>query len=211
MLARRPNVTDAKKPDEPQPRFQHYPTALFHPGFIDLGHQFPAEDAHVLRWLAGIASKNRPDAVFAEIGSFVGTSALILSEFAPIFCYDTWAGSDDPDDPINELFEKHDVKRVFNRNVVFAGRFNRVRAVQVSSHFGEYKCSRDEHEPVDLFFIDGDHREESVARDIANASLAVKSGGILCGHDYGIFPGVTAAVNKIKPDGVKNTVWWKFM
>lgn len=193
-------------------RFQHYPTSLFYPGFIDLGHQFPAEDAHVLRWLAGVASKNRPDAVFAEIGSFVGTSALILSEFAPVFCYDTWAGSDDPDDPVNELFSKHDVKKIFLRNIVNAGRHGRVQPVQVGSHYGEHMGrSRDDHDPVELFFIDGDHREESVARDIANASLALPDGGILCGHDYGIFPGVTAAVNKIKPDGVQNTVWWKFV
>lgn len=192
-------------------RFQHYPTALFYPGFIDLGHQFPAEDAHVLRWLAGIAASGRADVVFAEIGSFVGTSALILSEFAPIICYDTWAGSDDPDDPINELFEKHDVKHTFMQNIVNAGQYARVIPMTVLSHFGEPDHSGYAPEKFNLFFIDGDHREESVARDIANAELAMKSGGILCGHDYGIFPGVTASVNKIKPDGVQHTVWWKFM
>lgn len=38
--------------------------------------------------------------------------------------------------------------------------------------------------PVCLVFIDGDHTEEAVARDIELFAPHVAEGGILCGHDY---------------------------
>lgn len=49
----------------------------------------------------------------------------------------------------------------------------------------------------DIVFIDGDHRYESVKRDIELYWPKVKAGGVLCGDDFGpAFPGVVRAVDE---------------
>ncbi len=51
---------------------------------------------------------------------------------------------------------------------------------------------------LDFVFIDADHRYEKVIEDITEWSKKVRSGGIVCGHDYGVkgeFVQVTEAVN----------------
>lgn len=49
-------------------------------------------------------------------------------------------------------------------------------------------------------YIDAAHDYKSVKRDIAAWRGKVKRGGWLCGHDYGVFPGVKKAVDEIFPD-----------
>lgn len=187
--------------------FQAYPVDMIHPGFQDLGHKFPAEDAWVLSWLARIASDGAEAPRFAEIGSFVGTSAMILSGFAPLDCFDTWEGSDDPDDQINALFKEHDVLSIFRSNMAIAGRNSFVSANKVRSFRSRPNLTKQ----YNLIFIDGDHRKEAVESDFnAACDSIVRPGGIICGHDYGVFPGVTEVVNAFKPDGARGTIWWKF-
>jgi predicted O-methyltransferase YrrM len=63
---------------------------------------------------------------------------------------------------------------------------------------------------VDLVFLDADHDYAAVAADIAAWRPVVRPGGILCGHDFGDFAGVTRAVVEAF-DGryhVEGTVWW---
>ena len=52
---------------------------------------------------------------------------------------------------------------------------------------------------LDFVFIDADHSYDAVAADIAAWRGKVRSGGILCGHDYGHvrFPGVKRAVDEV--------------
>ena len=50
---------------------------------------------------------------------------------------------------------------------------------------------------LDSVFIDADHREPAVTKDIQTWAAILKPGGIIAGHDYcGSFPGVIEAVNK---------------
>jgi predicted O-methyltransferase YrrM len=51
---------------------------------------------------------------------------------------------------------------------------------------------------LDFVFIDADHRYEFVVEDIKAWFPKVRSGGTLCGHDYGDprFPGVEKAVKE---------------
>jgi hypothetical protein len=65
----------------------------------------------------------------------------------------------------------------------------------------------------DFVFIDGDHDYEQVREDIHNASLIISPGGLLSGHDYKNFPGVTQAVDEFSKQTGKpvieeaGTVW----
>ena len=71
-------------------------------------------------------------------------------------------------------------------------------------------------ETFDIVFVDADHSEASVRRDVAAWLPKVKLGGIIAGHDYGSknHPGVKIAVDDlfcghahpIKLDA--NKVWW---
>jgi hypothetical protein len=65
---------------------------------------------------------------------------------------------------------------------------------------------------LDLVFLDGDHREDSVRADIEAWLPKVKKGaGFLSGHDYGhpLYVGVKAAVDRVFGDRVAiyGTVW----
>jgi predicted O-methyltransferase YrrM len=51
---------------------------------------------------------------------------------------------------------------------------------------------------LDAVFIDADHSEEAVTRDIAAWLPKVKRGGVIAGHDVDQF-GVAKAVSKILP------------
>ena len=44
--------------------------------------------------------------------------------------------------------------------------------------------------------MDGLHTYEQTLKDCKNYLPKIKSGGIICGHDYGIIPGVTKAVDE---------------
>ncbi len=56
---------------------------------------------------------------------------------------------------------------------------------------------------LDFVFIDADHAEESVLRDIESWHSKVKPGGWIGGDDYNptMFPGVIAAVNRSFHEG----------
>ena len=201
------------------PPLMHLP----YPGFIHFQHFMPQCDINVLHLLASKtwASAGRP-LLMAEIGSFTGASALALAEYCErLYCVDTWDGSDNPDDPINELYAIHkgDVWTAFWENVkhldpiCFPLKKTSLRAAEFLTQ------SRDR---FDLVFLDGDHRYESVASDIKAWLPLVSPGGILCGHDYDQrpnpqFPGVNKAVEErflgpiIGHSGFKvlGNVWWR--
>ena len=63
----------------------------------------------------------------------------------------------------------------------------------------------------DFVYIDAAHDYESVKKDIIAWTLKVKKGGYICGHDYGVFPGVKKAVDEIFPDAEIDSdfTWFK--
>jgi hypothetical protein len=72
----------------------------------------------------------------------------------------------------------------------------------------------------DLVFIDADHGYKPVLNDILAWGPKVRSGGVLCGHDFfagdgpSRHPGVAKAVRKLFSDDVlvtPSTVWLKVM
>lgn len=64
---------------------------------------------------------------------------------------------------------------------------------------------------VDLVFIDADRSYEGVLRDIEAWLPKVRQGGVISGHDYGNYSGVTGAVDKVFRSRVNEEddyVWW---
>jgi hypothetical protein len=53
---------------------------------------------------------------------------------------------------------------------------------------------------ADLIFIDADHSYEGCRDDIRAYLPLLAPGGVLCGHDVGVYEGVTEAVNEILPE-----------
>lgn len=63
----------------------------------------------------------------------------------------------------------------------------------------------------DMIFIDGDHHYEYVFNDIYQSLKLIKSGGLLCGHDYtqDQWPGVKKAVDEcLGSVFVTESIWW---
>ena len=79
--------------------------------------------------------------------------------------------------------------------VEFAG--ERVRIIRDFSHRAVNRIAP---QSLDFAFIDADHSCEAVRRDIAMWRTNVKPGGLLCGHDYGMWEdrgfGVRMAVDE---------------
>jgi predicted O-methyltransferase YrrM len=82
--------------------------------------------------------------------------------------------------------------------------------------YSDEVARRFENESFDLVFIDADHTEEWVSRDLAAWMPKVKRGGVIAGHDYGSrnWPGVRIAVDRFfagHPHPIRieaNKVWW---
>lgn len=190
-----------------------FPVHMFHPEFETLGLRFPALDAWVLEMLFDKLKYRFDRRKFSvmEIGTFAGGSAAILSRHASLLlCVDTWAGSGVEGDEMNPLYGGTDVFEVFFKNSrrFPAVPFHHKRSL-VPDSLPQYLDEN--HEPFDLIFIDGGHDLESVRTDIAIAKDWIRPDGIICGHDFTVFRGVTEAALEFGIDGACGTVWWKVM
>lgn len=135
-----------------------------------------------------------------EVGTWAGRTALALLAGAPVatlLCVDTWEGSPDPEDATHRLVRERGSEAVFG---AFCKNMGDLLFRQV------FPCRGRSHQwaPVvpdglDLVFIDASHAEEDVRSDIELWRPKVRQGGVLCGHDYGVFEGVTKAVKALLP------------
>lgn len=88
--------------------------------------------------------------------------------------------------------------------------------VEFVQGYSDECAKRFDDESLDLIFIDADHSEGWVLRDLAAWVPKVKPGGVLAGHDYDSprYPGVKRAVDAFferHPTPVqldRNRVWW---
>jgi hypothetical protein len=158
-------------------------SALSTPGWME-----PEE----LAYLAHAASAIPRWGVIAEIGSWRGRSAIALADntAGSVYCVDTWSqgahgmvGWWTPNDS-EQMYSNPDwLWNEFRLNV--GSRLNnrvfpyRLTSLEAAEHFREEGCS------FDLIFIDADHTEEALTKDILAWRPLLTKDGILCGHDYG--------------------------
>lgn len=161
--------------------------------FDPMDHDTNGFDLLALSMLAGRASSTSP---FAEVGSWAGLTALTLAQHSNVYCVDHWAGNafDRLGAVADEVGGPDVAFRTFCRNMG-QNLFDRVYPCRGSSKewariFKESEFS------FSLVFIDAEHTNEAVTEDINLWLPLVERGGILCGHDYGSFPGVTTAVDQ---------------
>jgi predicted O-methyltransferase YrrM len=161
-----------------------------------------------LLWLANMARKY---AWIVEFGSFHGRSTRALADnlipYGKIWAVDTWNGDYYVDTTNDRLILVNTyVLPVFKRNLRDHIDSTRVIVSRGWSHSFVPPF------PVDMVFIDGDHRLEAVEKDINQALKITRPYGIVSGHDYGhpMWPGVKEKVDSLLgPVQVEETIWWK--
>jgi hypothetical protein len=160
-----------------------------------------------LLWLATQAHRYQ---YVVEFGSLHGRSTVAMADnmLAPfkLWAVDPWAGDyyNEEGSPIPITTY---VYPYFRQNLAEHIKAGHVIPVREFS----YRFSLPYH--VDMVFIDGDHRYETVVKDIKKAFDLLKNGGLICGHDYGHqdWPGVKQAVDSLvstmSPIKVEGTIW----
>jgi predicted O-methyltransferase YrrM len=163
-----------------------------------------------LLWLGKQAKQLKP-LVWVEVGVWLGKSAKMVANCLPegsnLYLVDTWEGSPEDIDRGDMGTFKYTSEEAFE---IFKDNFNnellpeyhvnicllKTDSVSASRMFAP--------ESVDVVFIDASHTYESVCEDITFWFPSVKTGGLICGHDYYIdgssCPGVKQAVDEFTMD-----------
>jgi hypothetical protein len=137
-----------------------------------------------------------------EVGVAFGSMSIWLTRLLPqlqMLCVDPFIGYD-PGDGMSELMTSSgdQIERLVRWRFATEGhgRLSLVRQTSEQAAAGVADQSQD------FVFIDADHRYEAVVQDIALWRPKVRSGGLLCGHDFTErWPGVVAAVRDTFGDG----------
>jgi predicted O-methyltransferase YrrM len=145
--------------------------------------------------------------VALEVGSYLGASACFLvgglaQVNGHLFCVDTWNNESMPEG-------ERDTFPSFQANT--AGLSQWITPLRKESHA---VTEADLRLPLDLVFIDGDHRYPSVKRDWQHFSRWVAEKGTVVFHDSLAFEGVSRVIGEVLEAGrwvitgcVGNLVW----
>jgi len=182
------------------------PVALIEPAAAD-GNVRLSE----LGVLAHFAAACEPGTRLFEIGTFDGRTALNLARNAPPGCRVTTLdlppsasprfaveGSEQPyvDKPAPgqriEAYRTNGAAPSPRDQHQFAHRIEQKLGDSASFDFSPY------HDRCALVFVDGSHAYEYVQSDTATARLLVKPGGLIVWHDYGVWRGVTEALDELE-------------
>lgn len=181
------------------------------PGGKRMTGYVPREDRRILPEIAVEAICRTQLRRFIEIGSWAGTSAKMLSDAtaASIYCVDTWEGSrGDITGPMAAQLGPRTLFQNFCRNMgddLFRTVFPLVGRSRTYAEIWPFKVAG--------VFIDASHEYADAAEDIRLWAPHVAEGGVLCGHDYCLFPDVKRAVDEFAatvdvPLRVDEEVWY---
>jgi SAM-dependent methyltransferase len=146
-----------------------------------------------LTWIAETAASSK---IVVEIGSWQGRSTRAwadnLLDGGVVYCIDTWDGSPEIEHLIADK-PKDWVLDEFHKNLGDHIRSKRVIPIRTTSIEGYWKIPYRLN--ADVVFLDGDHHYPVVSEEIRLYRQVVKPGGLISGHDFGMFnfAGVTAA------------------
>lgn len=137
----------------------------------------------------------KPDFVMVEVGSFEGTSTLLFSLFVKtvysVDCYDYKVPETGRIKEMDKLFVRAEKK--------FIKRTEKVSNIIKVKKTSEEAAKDFEDGSLDAVYIDAEHDEESVKKDIQTWLPKVKKGGYLSGHDSWL-PHVERLVKELNRD-----------
>jgi predicted O-methyltransferase YrrM len=172
--------------------------------------------------LSAFAKQCRPGSSLFEIGTFDGRTSLNLAINAPATCRIITLDLPPNQNTRFELAsgERHMVEKPMSGlryekyRTIYPEKINRVYQVFGDSATFDYEpyvnsCS--------LVFVDGSHAYDYAISDTLAAMSIVEPGGIIVWHDYGIWSGVTQALEELESKeklGLRNIkgtslVFWK--
>lgn len=161
-------------------------------------------------FLADLITKHQLQVV-AELGIWKGRTFIHLLAHCPwlkVIGVDAWAyRPGNAKVPGGETYAKWDMAGLENHVRTCSKAFGE-RAVIMKMETAD-AAKQIEDGSLDLVFIDADHSEGGVARDIASWAQKVRSGGFITGHDID-WPTVKKVVQQHYPNhqtGPDN-VWW---
>lgn len=179
-------------------------------GVISVGFRTPKEDIDVLKAMVrdvrNRLAKGERDLDVAEIGSWVGESAIAILEASGgkvnLHCVDTWdgTGSDRTREICESIGGRNALMQTFGRNITLAGlRLGVEPSATTHQMPSALAVNGFRDQSLDLVFIDADHSYDGCLADIKAWLPKVRPGGIICGHDFGTpgFPGVKRAVEEV--------------
>lgn len=144
---------------------------------------------------------------YLEVGSWAGSSAMMVASRpnVEIHCVDHWQGSQglEGESHRDTISKEGDVFPIFKKNVAGTGIIaHRGHSLELANAWPGPR--------LDIIFLDGDHRWPEVKYDIEAWAPHVRSGGILCGHDFKM-QSVTAAARELGHDASVGDIWYKRM
>lgn len=112
-----------------------------------------------------------------EIGTFAGENAVIMSEyFKKVYTIDPYKNGYDQNDLASSI-DFNEVEKAFKIRMI---NINNVIHIKKT---GEEALNDFENESLDFIYIDGNHQEDAVKKDINLWRSKVKKNGIIAGHD----------------------------
>ena len=112
-----------------------------------------------------------------EIGSYEGRSALFFANLfkdSQITCVDTWSGSDEHNDDFTKI------ENNFDLNVNELSKKNKINKIKSTSNI----FFDNNNNYYDFIYVDGDHSNEQVFKDLENSWACQNSNGYLLIDDY---------------------------
>jgi cephalosporin hydroxylase len=169
----------------------------------------------ILPFYKAIAAVLPANALCVEVGCYFGRSLVFLAnELRRMGGGHVTGIEPGVSDPAQQYVHGPEVGPGHDRNVLWSCWLKLVENTKPAINIDLIKLSSLEAargwRPVDLVFLDGDHREESVRADIRAWRAHVRPGGWLAGHDYGfhLYPGVRKVVDEIFPQAeIYGSVW----
>lgn len=132
--------------------------------------------------LAGYLAKNKFN-LGAEIGVAYGLYSeelLQANDKLTLYCVDPWIKQD------SSVFPDNNAIGNYHEAYIFAsGKLHRFKdRAKITAVFSNQFFKQIENNTLDFVYIDGNHTSPQIDFDLENSLKAVRSGGIIAGHDY---------------------------